>query len=200
MTTEHKNQTSDKWKQRTRRGGLYVAVAAIVTAQTGCGDGGNGQDWEQVTVQEPSKGVVTTLEETENGKFSVVNEEVVETRDGSRVIIRYKAGNTDTLTLNQAQKLVQSSDTIREYYHRPSFGLGSILWWSAMGHMMGRSFSSPVSPAIYRDSRGFGGGAFGRGSTAASELQRTAVSRTVMRPVSGRSGFFGRSGRGFFGG
>lgn len=178
------------WKHRVRRGGLYVAVAALLAANTGCGDSGNGSDWEEVTVQEPTKGVVTTLEETEPGKFSIVDEAIAESRDASRVVIKRLSGTTDTLTLAQAQALVQPQDTAGGHNtatYRHSHGMGSVLWWGTMGYMMGRSFGSPSYNGYY--SPGF------TSRSVTSELQRTAVSRTVTRPVSGKSGFFKGWGR-----
>lgn len=179
------------WKQRIRRGGLYVAVATMIAVHTGCGDSGNGADWEEVTVQEPTKGVVTTLEETEPGKFSIVNEAIVDSKDASRVIIQRMNGVIDTLTLAQAKSLVQPQDTVNHgnAHYRHSHGMGNVIWWGAMGYMMGRSFSTPVNSGFY--GRGYAGGA-----NVTSELQRTAVSRTTMRPVNGKSGFFNGSSRG----
>lgn len=182
-----------------RRGGLYVAVAALLSVHTGCGGGDNGQDWEEVTVQEPTKGVITTIEETESGSFSIVDEKVVSAKDSSRVVIKRLDGTTETLTLDQARGLVQPQDTSstantntnQPHYRSHGMGLGHVMWWGAMGYMMGRSFSSPINSGVYRG--GYNGG-------AASELRRTAVSRTTMRPVSGKSGFFGRSSRGSSGG
>jgi len=211
----HHTAPTVSWKSRARRGGLYVAVAALLSVHaSSCGSGDNGQDWEEVTVQEPTKGVVTTIEETEAGKFAITDEQVVSSKDSSRVIIKRLDGSSETLTLDQARHLVQPQDTAgthqsshnTAYRHHHSGGLGGVLWWGAMGYMMGRSFNSPVNPGIYRDDRrtGFsgsssgyaGGAAYRAGTSAASELQRTAVSRTTMRPVSGKSGFFGGSSRG----
>ncbi len=195
--TPYKNfDKNNSWQHRIRRGGLYVAVAAALGGQAACS--GNGGDWEQVTVQEATKGVVTTLEETEPGQFTIVDEQVVASRDASRVIIRRLSGTTDTMNLDQARSFVQAGDTLRQQtttMHRHSSGMGHVLWWGAMGYMMGRNFSSPVSSGIYSPNYG-GGAGFRAGSSAASELQRTAVSRTVMRPSQGRSGFFGRSSSG----
>lgn len=187
MTPFKNFSKNTSWKHRVRRGGIYVAVAAMLAANTGCGDSGNGSDWEEVTVQEPSKGVVTTLEETAPGQFSIVDEAIAETRDASRVIIKRLNGTIDTLTLAQAQSMVQPQDTVSNHTYRSSHGIGNAIWWGAMGYMMGRSFGSPSYNGYY--SPGF----TNRGVTP--ELQRTAVSRTVMRPVSGKSGFFKGWGR-----
>lgn len=215
--TPFKNFSQDtssniSWKNRARRGSLYIAVAALLSVHASSCGSDNGQDWEEVTVQEPTKGVVTTIEETESGKFSITDEQVVPSKDSSRVIIKRLDGSVENLSLEQARRLVQPQDTAGTHqtnhtnivHHHHSSGLGGVLWWGAMGYMMGRSFNTPVNPAIYRDDRRMGGStgayaggsAYRAGSSAASELQRTAVSRTTMRPVSGKSGFFGGSSRG----
>jgi hypothetical protein len=206
------------WTNRIRRGSLYVAVAAMMGMQMSCGDSGSNSssenDWEQVTVKEPTKGVVTTLEETASGEYQILNEQVVAAKDSSRVVIKHLDGKTETLTVAQAKGLVHPTDTVPRPNQNPpnnvvvvhhGSGLGHVLWWGAMGYMMGRSFGSPVQPYIYRDDRSrfhngatFGG--YSSGTRAAEEISRTSVSRTEMRPVSGRSGFFrgsrGSSGKG----
>lgn len=198
--TPYKNFSSNtSWPRRLRRGGMFVAVAALLAAHTtACGGGGDDTDWEQVTTYEVTKGVVTTLEETKPGEFSIVDERVVEGKDASRVVIRYLDGRVDSLNLDQARGLVQAPDTVYQTVRsHHSSGLGSVLWWGAMGYMMGRSFGSPSPGYIYRDDErrggysggGGGGGAYYR-SQAAEELRRTAVPRTEMRPVKGKSGFF----------
>jgi len=165
----------------------------VIGGQTACSNDNNGSDWEEVTVQEATKGVVTTLEETEDGKYSIIDEQVVATRTASRIVIRRLNGSVDTMTLNQAKSLVQPVDTVRQTTSQhQSHGMGHVLWWGAMGYMMGRNFSSPVASGVYN--RNYAGGtAFRTGSYGADELRRTSVSRTEMRPARGRSGFFGGS-------
>jgi hypothetical protein len=185
--TPYKNfSQNNTWTSRARKGALYLAVSAMLAVPVaGCGND-NGSDWEETTVEEPTKGVVTTVEETEPGKFAVVDEQVAETRDQSRVIVRHLDGKVDTMTLAQAKGMVGNQDTVRQttvvHHYGGGFGLGHILWWSAMGHMMGRGFGSPAQSYVYRDSRAMG--------NASSELRRTSVSRTVKVPARGRSGFF----------
>lgn len=185
MTPYRNFSRNNTWQKRIRRGALFVAVSTLLVAP-GCSSDDNGSDWEEVTVQEPTKGVITTIEETEPGKFTVVDEQVAPTRQDSRVIIRHLSGSIDTLTLDQAKGMVGTQDTARDtrvvHHHHGGFGLGHILWWSAMGHMMGRGFGSPSQSYVYRDARMMG--------NTSSELRRTAVSRTVKMPAKGRSGFF----------
>ena len=185
--TPYKNfSLNSTWKSHLRRGALFIAVSAVLTAPTGCGSDNNGSDWEEVTVQEPTKGVVTTIEETEAGKFTVVNEQVVASKNDSRVIVHHLNGTIDTMDLTQVKGLVGAQDTVRQttvtQRHGGGFGLGHILWWSAMGHMMGRGFGSAGQSYVYRDGRS--------NFSSSDELRRTSVSRTVKVPARGRSGFF----------
>lgn len=195
------------WSKRIRRGGIYLAVAAIIGGHTACSND-NGNDWETVTTYEATKGVITTLEETEAGQFTVADEQIVPSKAESRIIVRHLDGKVDTLTMAQAKNLVQPADTVvRTEYRHHSHGLGHVLWWSSMGYMMGRNFSSPVNSNIYRPvtdeemrRRGYAGGsAYRAGSFAADELRRSSVPRTEVRPVRARSGFF-RGFRGSSGG
>ena len=199
MTPFKNFSTESTWRRRLRRGGMYVAVAAMLGAQAGCGND-NGSDWEDVTVQEPTKGVVTTLEENENGEYDIVDEHVVPSKDDARVIVRHRDGKVDSLTLAQARGLVQPQDTVAPQqnngYHR-SHGLGHVLWWGSMGYMMGRNMGTPVQPYVYRSGATTAG--FMAGSGVADELRRSSMSRTVRMPVKGRSGFF-RGFRGSSGG
>lgn len=175
------------WQNRLRRGSLYLVVAATLAVPTGCGNSDNGGDWEEVQVTEPTQGVVTTIEETAAGEYMIVDERMVG-KDSSRVVIRRLDGSEETLTLAQARGLVQPADTVQtvvQQRHYGGHGLGSVLWWGTMGYMMGRNFGSPMQPGFYRS-----------GVTPVSqELRRTATTRTEMRPVKGRSGFFKSGGR-----
>jgi hypothetical protein len=187
---------------------LYLAVAAMIGSQMACGSSDD-TDWEEVTVQEPSKGVVTMIRENADGSFVIEDEQVVASKADSRIIVNRLNGDIDTMTVEQARSLVQATDTLppqttvtQHHYHHGS-GLGNVIWWGAMGYMMGRSLSTPVQSYVYRqdeDRKNGGGSSFARGgyyagNRAASELKQTAVNRTQMRPVKGRSGFFRGWGR-----
>lgn len=197
--------SSNSWKQRARRGGIYVAVAALIGSQTACSDSQEAeQSWEEVKVQEPTKGVVTTIQEEADGEFAIIDERVVEKNTDSRLIIKRLSGVTDTLTLDQAKGLVGTTDTVVQHqattHHRS--GLGNVIWWGSMGYMMGRNFNTPVQPYVYRDASTSSGAAAGgayrgysSGSRVANDLRTTSTTRTQMRPVSGKSGYFGSGSR-----
>ena len=196
MTPARHFSTNPKFNDRLRQGGLYVAVAALLATHTQCTNSGGSGDWEAVTTYEVTKGVQTTLEEVEPDKFEVVDEQLLEGKAASSVIIKRLSGQVDTLGLAEAQSLVTSQDTVSTHnrtHYRHGYGIGPILYWSAFGHMMGRSFNS-LSPYnnVYRNN-GFAS------SGVTDQLRSTSLSRTEMRPVRGRTGFFGGSGRSRFG-
>ena len=198
MTPFRHFSNNPKFTNRLRRGGLYVAVAAILATHTSCTNNSGGGDWEAVTTYEVTKGVKTTLEEVEPDKLEVVDEQLVEGKEASSVVIKRLSGTVDTLSLSEAQTLVSNQDTVSTHgsttnHHGHGYGLGRILWWSAMGHMMGRSFNSVSPSGIYRSP---GTGTY---TGVSSQLRSTALTRTEMRPIKGRSGFFGGSGRSRFG-
>ncbi|WP_353483561.1 hypothetical protein [Haliscomenobacter sp.] len=194
MTPFRHFSDSPKFTHRLRQGGLYVAVAALLATHTACSNSGSSGDWEAVTEYEVTKGVKTTLEEVEPDKFEVVDEQVVEGKDASSVVVKRLTGQVDTLSLSQAQTLVTNSDTTthsRSSSHYHGHSLGRILWWSSMGYMMGRNFNSTSPAGIYRNGSSYAG--------VTDQLRSTARTRTEMRPIRGRSGFFSRSGRSGFG-
>lgn len=195
MTPFRHFSENQKFTNRLRQGGLYVAVAALLATHTACSNSGSGGDWEAVTEYEVTKGVKTTLEEVEPDKFEVVDEQVVEGKDASSVIIKRLTGQVDSLSLSQAQTLVTNADTTSHsgntsHYHG-GHSIGRILWWSSMGHMMGRSFNTTTPVGIYRTGSSYAG--------VTDQLRSTARTRVEMRPIRGRSGFFSRSGRSGFG-
>ncbi|MBN8683783.1 MAG: hypothetical protein J0L99_14160 [Chitinophagales bacterium] len=185
------------WKNRLKRGSLFVAVSALLVAG-GCGSD-NGSDWETVTVQEPTQGVITTISEKTDGSYEIIDEKVIPERKDSRVIVQRQSGKTDTMTLEAAKGLVSPQDTVAthtrtsttiNHHHHSSFG--GVLWWGTMGYLMGRNMNTPSYNGIYRSG-------FNPTYGNSSQLRQTAISRTVQQPARSKSGFF-RSFRGSSGG
>lgn len=201
MTPTRHFSKNPVFQNRLRQGGLYVAVATLLATHTSCSNGNSGGDWEAVTTYEVTKGVQTTLEEVEPDKFEVVDEQVVEGKAASSVIIKRLTGQVDTLSMSEAQALVSNQDTVSNHtstshttYHGHGYGIGRALYWSSFGYMMGRNFNSTPPYGVYRNN------GFSASSGVTDQLRSTAISRTEMRPIRGRSGFFGGNGRSRFGG
>ncbi len=198
MTPNRNFHQNPVYTQRLKQGGLYVAVAAILATHTGCGNSSGQGEWEEVTTYEVTKGLKTTLEEVEPGKYEVVDEQMVEGVDASRVFIKKMDGSIDSLSLSEARNFVTPADTdtvrhtTRHHYH--GYGLGSVLYWSSFGHVMGRNFNVAPPYNVYRN------GNSGIAQNISTELKSTARARTTLRPIQGRTGFFSRGGRSFRGG
>lgn len=222
MTSDTKKVRVNSWQVRARKGGIYLAVvASLAGTQMACGGGSSEPEWETVTEQVPSKGVIQTIEEISDGKYAIIDEQTISNPADSRIIIKRLNGTVDSMTLDAAKSLVTAQDTVIErvtnnHYHSGGMGLGSVIWWGAMGYMMGRSFSTPVQPSVYRQypnttrqeerrdyrpttsgSSSSGGtyNGYANGSKAADEIRSTSSTRSVQRPVSGKSGYFGSSSR-----
>jgi hypothetical protein len=198
MTPNRNFKQNPEYTQRLKQGGLYVAVAAILATHTSCGNSNGQGQWEEVTTYEVTKGLKTTLEEVEPGKYEVVDEQIVEGVDASRVFIKKLDGSIDSLSLSEARSMVGAADTVqhtttRHHYHG-GYGMGSVLYWSSFGHVMGRNFNVAPPYNVYRN------GGVGIAQNVGSELKSTARTRTTLRPIQGRTGFFSRSGRSFRGG
>lgn len=123
-------------------------------AATGCSSSEPEQQWETVTVQKPTQGVVSTLQEMPDGKFELLEEKIVSNADSSLVIIKKLDGTTQTLTLPEVKGMLAATDTmpnqqINHRTHYGGYGMGSLLWNTAMGFMIGRSFSSMGNQGYY---------------------------------------------------
>ncbi|MFN3590228.1 MAG: hypothetical protein ACK4UP_12665 [Spirosomataceae bacterium] len=198
----------------TVKTGLFYSAAAslLMSSLLGCqASQEEGVSYEEVKVTEPTKGVITKVKEVKAGEYELVEEQIIDSKSDSKFIIENLDGTTKELNLQEAQALVKPEDKdstqVNRRYGNSGFGgLGSMLWWSGIGYMLGRSMSSPGYNGFYRrrdnNSSGFTGspGVYSSNPANAnamrSQLYQTATTRTVTRPVStGRSGFFSSSSR-----
>jgi hypothetical protein len=153
---------------------------------------------EQVEVY--TKGVQTKVIEESKGVFKVVDETVTEP-ENTKAFVEYLDGRKDTLNPDQIKNLIKSEvDTTKQWdeeetkakseqnnagYHPFHSGLGWLFWYSAMGHMFGRSYAY-TNPRYYANPD-----VYNRSRQTTSVLQG---SRT-MRPAGSSSGFFRSSSR-----
>ncbi|HNL07537.1 MAG TPA: hypothetical protein PKH93_08185 [Chitinophagales bacterium] len=152
-----KNQRSKKVRTlgRSHNGTLFLALSSLLALNLGaCSDGNYDQTQQEqqqqlVRQEQYSKGVITHIKEVADGEFKIVDETTIENPNDSRVIIENKDGKIDTLNLEQAKTIVMKSDSYNSYHSPSNSMLSTVLWWSFMGNMMGRSFSAPAYPAMY---------------------------------------------------
>jgi hypothetical protein len=175
---------------RLRRGSIYLGLAAALSL--GAAACGEDEKWETVQQTEFTKGVRTTIEENAQGKFEIVNEEIVTDTSMSKFIIKYKDGRLDSLNLASARALLAGvpADTnlAKSSVNQPQAqsggsSLSNILWWGAGGYLLGRALSSPSMNGFYsqryyqQQPPAYGGGAYG-GRGRADSARRNSRTRT----------------------
>jgi hypothetical protein len=152
--------------------GFILGTSMMITTLMSCG-GGSSVENESTTVLEPTQGVVTTLKEMEADLFRITDEDIVATKDDSRIIAQYLDGKIDTFTLDQAQ-IVDAENP------RRGGAMRGVLMGGMMGYMMGKSMSTPISSGAYANNA-----AFNKSNTANNSLRSTASKRTVSTPKKG---------------
>ncbi len=141
---------------------------------------------EEIT---PTMGLETTLEESADGEFLIVDEQEVPRPEDSRMFINYLDGHADTVSLAEAKMITDNSspsDTSRQTQAVRRGGMGFFGWY-----FLGRMAMGGMRPSsgIYRNQSTFNSVQNG----AASRINNTATRST--RPGAGRSYGGGRSTR-----
>ena len=147
------------------------------------------------TVYEPTQGVITTLEQVGEDEFKIKDEQIVDTKEESMVIVNYTDGEVDTFSMAQIQTQSTTEETSR-YRYRPSY-FSTFAMAGLLGYTFGsRPMSTPINRSAYTSST-----AYNRSSTAGvRQMKSTARTNTVRRTSSGRSGYgSGRSTRSYGG-
>lgn len=145
-----------------------------------------------------NKGVRTFITETSPGNFKITDEVPAEPGQAG-AIVNYADGHRDTLSVEAAQRLVQSDQSTSRYLNNPtsyngyhSNGLANVLLWGSLGYMLGRS----TAPQYRADAQRYGSGVYAnpglyqRANQIGENVRTSRVVRS-SRPTGGRSGFFG---------
>ena len=166
--------------------------------------GGSDEKQQQET---PYKGrpVKTYITEQKPGEYKITDEVAVSSAAEAGAIVRYLDGRRDTLTVAEAQRLVKTDSTTRDYYNNPnhyhshrhhSSSLSNALLWGGMGYMLGRNNNSQ----FYNEGRErqYSSGAYANSSvyqrsSGIHESYHSHRKSMASRPSSSRSGFFSRS-------
>lgn len=149
---------------------MAIGTSVMLTGMMSCGGGAS---YETTEVLEATQGVVTTVKETQKDLFKITDEDIVASKDDSRIIAQYMDGAIDTFTLAEAQ-LVDAENPGRRS------GMRGVLMGGMMGYMMGKSMSTPLSSSAYANTN-----AYQKSNTANSSLKSTATRRTVSTPKKG---------------
>ena len=173
------------------RGAIFLSLSAFMIS-CGSGDsatnqavGGGSWDSEKsvgVAKQDFTKGVITTLEEVEKEKYTIVDEQIVPKKEDSRVIVRRLGGAIDTMTLAQAQNIANNDPTVdKEHYRSGSSGMGNILMWGVMGYYLGRRTSTPINSGVYKNQQTY------QKVNSTTNAQAMQSRKTVSRPTQVKS-------------
>ena len=173
---------------------------------------GGSSDDDRQQAEAPYKGrpVKTYITEMKPGEFKITDEVEVKSASEAGAIVRYFDGRRDTLSVAEAQRLVKTGSTTRDYYNNPNHyhthyhrsSLSNALLWGGMGYMLGRNNSSNY----YNEQRerGYSSGVYANSSvySRSSSIHNNYHNyrkSVASRPSSSRSGFFSRAGRSFGG-
>lgn len=154
---------------------IPIYVFSLITILSSCKS--EGADYVDTVVEEPTQGVLAEIEEVKQDIFKIVDEEVIDKREDSRIVANFMDGTRDTFTLDEIS-LTQQSDS------RGS-AIRSIAMGGMLGYMMGRGLGSPLSRSAYKSDA-----AFNKSSTSGSSAMRsTATRKTVRTPKPAGSGY-----------
>jgi hypothetical protein len=141
---------------------------------------------ESTTVTEPTEGVITRLKEVEPEVFKITEEELVPTKEESRIITTYMDGEVDTFLLQEIA-VVDTTIVSEDKGYRRRSGISTALHYGLLGYWLGRPMSTPIRQSSYANSD-----AYNRSQNGRTRMTNTARTRTVRTPrpsSTGKSGF-----------
>jgi len=203
MTPKRQGAVVKTVKDITIGAALTVALLNGGMMLQSCGS----SDDDQKQQEAPFKGrpVRTYITEMKPGEYKITDEVAVSSDKEAGAIVRYVDGRRDTLTVAEAQRLVKTDSTTRDYYNNPnhyhshhhhSSSLSNALLWGGMGYMLGRNNNSQ----FYNEGRErqYSSGAYANSSVyqrsaGIHESYHSHRKSFASRPSSSRSGFFSRS-------
>jgi hypothetical protein len=142
------------------------AALFIVFNMASCG---GGTDYVEETLEDPTQGIIVRLEEEVKDKFLITDEEIIEKREDSQIIVSFLDGKIDTFSIEEV--------TITRANDPRSSTFRTIAMAGMLGYYMGRPMSSGVSRGAYASND-----AYNKSQSTTSSLRSTATRRTVRRP------------------
>ncbi|ARS34253.1 hypothetical protein [Pontibacter actiniarum] len=162
----------------------FIVAAAACMGLSACGSNRN-EEWnagEEVAVPD---GIITELTEEAPDQWKITDEQTT-TPGQSMAILKYNDGRVDTLKGLELENQMKALANNQQQYQQGGFGMGNVLWWSALGYMAGRNMAPRAG---YYANPGL------MNNTSAWRQNVQTYRQRATAPRSGRSGFFrGRSG------
>ncbi|QHT70979.1 hypothetical protein GXP67_32195 [Rhodocytophaga rosea] len=188
MVPKRKGAIIRKIKDITLSSTLSLGLLAGTGFMQSCGNSNAEQEEYEVVF---TKGMRTHIQETEKGVFKITDEQVVGEGE-SRAIVTFLNGQTDTLTLDQAKRIVETQADNKDWendnqqtYNTGGYhggGLGNVLMYGALGYYLGRSMNSRPNPGFYASPDVY---------SRAQQHTTVVQGSRVNKPVNASRGYFG---------
>lgn len=157
-----------------------------------------------------TQGVKTYIKEVKPGEFKITDEIAVPS-DSSKAIVTYLDGRTEVLSKEKSKEIIDKEIQQNQAGVGTRSSLSNVLLYGGMGYFLGRTMSPGYMnfrPDMRRDGSGVAGAGRSQYYSNNETYQKSTnvqesinKSRTMTaRPVGSKSGFFGRSSSGGFGG
>ncbi|PTX21083.1 hypothetical protein C8N40_10252 [Pontibacter mucosus] len=165
----------------------FIVAAAACMGLTSCGPNTQNEEWKTGDEVKVPDGIITELTEEAPDQWKITDERT--TAPGkSMAILKYNDGRVDTLQgLELESQLKALADNQQVYQQGGGFGMGNVLWWSALGYMAGRTMGPQAgyyaNPGVMNN-------------TAAWRQDVQTYRQQSTAPRTGRSGYFRGSGTG----
>lgn len=97
------------WRNFVKAGAIFGTVAGMLLFTTSCGSNTNEEE-EHITIEQPTKGVITKVVETQPGQFIVESEEIIDSPNASAAYITYLDGRKEVITAEEMSKRITDKD------------------------------------------------------------------------------------------
>ncbi|XLS27727.1 hypothetical protein ACJD0Z_11030 [Flavobacteriaceae bacterium M23B6Z8] len=149
------------------------------------------KEYDEKTIYESTKGIVTEVEEIEPGNdYRILDEKIIDDKSKSIAIVHALDGSIDTLSI---AKIESDKNNDNGYRHA---GLRPILYYTLASSLFRNNLAGVTPDSRYYKNES----AFNKSTALKNDLQSTATRRTVRTPKASSSGYGkGKSFRSFGG-
>jgi len=155
---------------------LYGAFALFFLFRMFSGGDDEGQDYIEETLEEPTQGIICSLQEQEKDLYKITDEQLIDARADSRIYVTYLEGNIDTFTIDEI--------SITDAGNPRGSMMRSVMMGGMLGYMMGRPMSSGLARSSYASD-----GAYNKSSTSGRSSLRSTARKSTVRKPSAKKGF-----------
>ncbi len=170
-----------------------VAIASTVFVAISCGPISTDEsqtEYDYETIEVPTQGVVTQIEEGKDGKYLITDEKLVDNPDSSKAVVTYADGTIEEIDASRLK-----ADSTQTTTRRGGSILQSVMMYSLLSRMMGGgSMGGTPNAGVYKTPE-----AHTKSTGLGNQMSQNTTTRTVARPRTSSSGFKSRSTRSYGG-